>query len=134
MRIRRLLKEEKGSQLIEFVLVFPLIWVLLVFTMDFFTIMYNKQIAMAAAFEAGRIASVQPNFGLARYYAESRAEDELDQAIGLDSKFVQLVPGRYWRKGEHIEARISIRVNLLASQKPYEINESYFVMVENAGD
>ncbi|MGO0058583.1 TadE/TadG family type IV pilus assembly protein [Brevibacillus fluminis] len=132
MKRWRVWREETGSQLVEFVLVFPLIWVLLIFAMDQFTIMYNKQVALAAAFEAGRTASLQPNAGLARYYAGLRADDELEQAIGLKSSDVEVIVNRRWRKGEHLEARVSMTFSLLASNRPYQIDESYFMMVENA--
>lgn len=134
MKRCRIWREERGSQLVEFVLVFPLIWILFVFALDQFAVIYNKQVALSAAFEAGRMASLQPNAGLAKYYAGLRAKDELDQAIGLESSDVKVIVNNRWKKGEHFEARVSMTFNLLASRSPYQINESYFMMVENAGD
>lgn len=134
MRVRQIWNDQRGSQLVEYVLVFPLIWMLLVFAVDTFTILYNKQVVLAAAFEAGRIASVQPKIGLARYHAEERASDGLKQAIGLTSSSVKIVIPKRWHKGEHLEARVSVTFSLLGSRSPYELTESYFMMVENAGD
>lgn len=134
MKRWRVWREERGSQLVEFVLVFPLIWILLIFALDQFTIIYNKQVALAAAFEAGRTASLQPNAGLAKYYAGLRANDEFEQAIGLGTSDVEVIVNKRWRKGEHLEARVSMTFSLLASRSPYHISESYYMMVENAED
>lgn len=73
-RLHTLIHDERGSQLLEFILVFPLVWLLIVFSFDQFSILYNKQKALAAAYEAGRIAAVQPNYGLAAYYAKERGK------------------------------------------------------------
>jgi hypothetical protein len=126
-----LLREEKGSQLLEFIFLFPLFWVLLVFGFDQFTLFYNRQKALAAAYEAGRIACVQPNYGLARYHAERLGLAELKQAIGFETGEVEVVTGGKWRKGNHIESRVSLRFRLFSSREPYEIKESYTMMIEN---
>jgi len=88
--LRRWLRDEQGSQLIEFVLIFPLVWLLIVFSFDQFTILYNRQKALAAAYEAGRIAAVQPNFGLAKYHARERGMAELDQGMEVDERDIVL--------------------------------------------
>lgn len=129
--MRGLLREEKGSQLLEFIFLFPLFWVLLVFGFDQFTLFYNRQKALAAAYEAGRIACVQPNFGLALYHAERLGMEELKQAIGYETGEVEVITGGKWRKGSHIESRVSLRFRLLSSREPYELTESYMMMIEN---
>ncbi|TGV21994.1 pilus assembly protein, partial [Mesorhizobium sp. M00.F.Ca.ET.186.01.1.1] len=40
-KCKQWLRDEQGSQLIEFVLIFPLVWLLIVFSFDQFTILYN---------------------------------------------------------------------------------------------
>ncbi|GAA4721522.1 TadE/TadG family type IV pilus assembly protein [Brevibacillus fulvus] len=132
-RLTKLLKDQRGSQLVEFILTFPLVWMLIVFTFDQFTILYNKQKALSAAYEAGRIASVQPNYGLAQYYASSRGEEELSQAIGITDSDIRIKPVGSWQKGNHFKAVASIRFRLLATGQPYELMESYQMMIENAG-
>jgi hypothetical protein len=131
----RLWREERGSQLLEFIFTFPLVWMLIVFSFDQFTILYNKQKALSAAYEAGRIAAVQPTFSLARYHAEKRGEEELEGGIGVIGAHVHifLKEGR-WRKGNHIESVATISFRLLASGEPLELTESYFMMIENAED
>lgn len=132
-RWSRFVWDERGSQLLEFVLVFPLVWILFVFTFDQFTILYNRQKALEAAYEAGRIAAVQPNFGLAQYHARERGEAELEQGIGTTWGEVRLsLQGGTWKKGNHVEARATIAFRLLASGTPQEVTESYHVMIENA--
>ncbi|GED72918.1 hypothetical protein BRE01_66200 [Brevibacillus reuszeri] len=135
--IRRFLQavihDERGSQILEFILVFPLVWLLIMFSFDQFSILYNKQKAMAAAYEAGRIAAVQPNFGLATYHAAERGEVELSQGIGVTNGEVRLqLEGRGWKKGNHLRADATVSFRLLATGKPYEITESYYMMIENA--
>ncbi|WP_289141463.1 TadE/TadG family type IV pilus assembly protein [uncultured Brevibacillus sp.] len=125
--------DERGSQILEFILVFPLVWLLIMFSFDQFSILYNKQKAMAAAYEAGRIASVQPNYGLASYHAAVRGEAELSQGIGVTDGTVRLqLEGRGWKKGNHLRAEATVSFLLLATGKPYEITESYYMMIENA--
>lgn len=132
-RIRKILRDERGSQLLEYILTFPLLWVLIVFSFDQFTILYNKQRALTTAYEAGRIAAVQPNYGLAKYHGRLRGEQELEEAIGLSHHEINIFPrGGKWRKGHHLESEVTIRFHLLASGKLYELNESYFMMIENA--
>ena len=135
--IRRFAKaivyDERGSQILEFILVFPLVWLLIMFSFDQFSILYNKQKAMAAAYEAGRIAAVQPNYGLAAYHAKERGEAELSQGIGVTDGTVRLqLEGRGWKKGNHLRAEATVSFQLLATGKPYEITESYYMMIENA--
>lgn len=132
-KMRALWKEEEGSQLIEFILVFPLVWLLIVFSFDQFSILYNKQKALAAAYEAGRIAAVQPNYGLASYYAQERGKAELKQAIGLTEGSVQLyLREGSWRKGNHVQTEAALSFTLLGTGSSYQITESYFMMIENA--
>ncbi|MBW5471659.1 pilus assembly protein [Brevibacillus formosus] len=131
--IRARVKDERGSQMIEFILVFPLVWILIVFSFDQFSMMYNKQKALAAAYEAGRIAAVQPNFGLAKFHAKQRGTSELAQGIGVLHKDVQLeLDGNGWRKGSHVKAEATVSFRLLATGELFEITESYHMMVENA--
>jgi hypothetical protein len=133
--MNRLLREERGSQLLEFIFTFPLVWMLIVFSFDQFTILYNKQKALSAAYEAGRIASVQPTFHLARYHAKARGEEELEGGIGVIGAdvYISMREGR-WRKGNHIQSEATISFRLLASGAPYELTESYSMMIENAED
>lgn len=132
-RMMALWKEERGSQIIEFILVFPLVWLLIVFSFDQFSILYNKQKALAAAYEAGRIAAVQPNYGLASYHAQERGKKELRQAIGLTEGSIQLyIREGSWRKGNHVQTEASVSFTLLATGSRYQITESYFMMIENA--
>lgn len=127
------IRDERGSQLLEFIFVFPLVWLLIVFAFDQFSILYNKQKALAAAYEAGRIAAVQPNYGLASYYAKERGGSELEQGIGLTDSSVQLfIRGGGWQKGNHVQAEAKMSFTLLATGKPYEVTESYTMMIENA--
>ncbi|RNB54257.1 pilus assembly protein [Brevibacillus gelatini] len=133
--LRRWLQDERGSQLIEFVLIFPLVWLLIVFSFDQFTVLYNRQKALAAAYEAGRIAAVQPNFGLAKYHARERGMAELDQGMEVaDRDIVLELDGDGWKKGNHftVEAKMSFR--LLATGAVYELSENYHMMIENAED
>lgn len=134
-RLHTLIHDERGSQLLEFILVFPLVWLLIVFSFDQFSILYNKQKALAAAYEAGRIAAVQPNYGLAAYYARERGEAELKEGVGVADHDIQLkIRGGGWKKGNHISAIASMTFNLLATGKKYELTESYSMMIENAED
>ncbi|MFY0545779.1 TadE/TadG family type IV pilus assembly protein [Brevibacillus sp. H7] len=131
----RLKREERGSQLIEFIFTFPLVWVLLVFAFDQFTILYNRQKALAAAFEAGRIAAVQPTYGLARYHGKERGEKELEQAIAATDGEVRIfVKGGKWKKGNHLQTEATVSFRLLASRQPMEVTETYHMMIENAED
>ncbi len=132
--LRRIRAEETGSQLLEFMLTFPLVWVLFVFSADQFSIFYNKQKALAAAYEAGRIACLQPNYGLARYHGRLRGLEELEQAIAARDKEVEILPEGRWKKGNHLLTQATVRFDLLASGQPYEVTESYYMMIENAGD
>ena len=129
---KHLIQDERGSQIIEFIMVFPLIWLLVMFSFDQFCIMYNRQKALAAAYEAGRIAAVQPNYGLAEFYAKQRGKEELRQAIGVSNSSIRLDPQGSWKKGNHVESEASISFTLLTTGKRYEITERYFVMIENA--
>ncbi|MFP3393218.1 TadE/TadG family type IV pilus assembly protein [Brevibacillus sp. SIMBA_040] len=131
--IQAVVHDERGSQILEFILVFPLVWLLIMFSFDQFSILYNKQKAMAAAYEAGRIAAVQPNYGLAAYHATERGETELSQGIGVTDGEIRLqLEGRGWKKGNHLRADATVSFRLLATGKPYEITESYYMMIENA--
>ncbi len=132
MALKRLVKEEKGSQLVEFILVFPFIWILLMFCMDQFTMMYNKQKALAAAYEAGRIAAVQPNYGLAKYHAKQRGGKELEQAMGVTESDVLIRLEKRWGKGEHLEAIATLSFTLPATGEQMTLKESYFMMIENS--
>ncbi|WP_139492558.1 TadE/TadG family type IV pilus assembly protein [Brevibacillus dissolubilis] len=132
--LKRFWREERGSQTIEFVLVFPILWFLFAFSVDQFTILYNKQKALAAAYEAGRFAATQPNFGLAKYYARLKGEKELEQAIGLQRSDIELLPDGRWRKGNHVESRVTVTFPSLATGEVHSLRESYFMMIENAGD
>ncbi|EJL39964.1 hypothetical protein BAG01nite_45870 [Brevibacillus agri] len=133
--LRRWLRDEQGSQLIEFVLIFPLVWLLIVFSFDQFTILYNRQKALAAAYEAGRIAAVQPNFGLAKYHARERGMAELDQGMEVAERDIVLeLDGGGWKKGNHFKAEAKVSFRLLATGAVYELSESYYMMVENAED
>jgi len=126
------MRDERGSQVVEWILTFPLVWFLVMFAFDQFTIMYNKQRVLAAAYEAGRIASVQPNFGLASYHGEEQGMLELEQGLAVDDAGIEIIPEGKWRKGRHFEARASMTFRLLASSEPYSITESYYMMIENA--
>lgn len=132
-KIRAFFLDERGSQMLEFVLVTPLVWLLIVFAFDQFSILYNKQKTLAAAYEAGRIAAVQPNYGLARYHATERGEEELKAGLGVADHDVriELADGR-WKKGNHLRAEATLSFYLLASGQKYELTESYFMMIENA--
>ncbi|MGD8192489.1 TadE/TadG family type IV pilus assembly protein [Brevibacillus ginsengisoli] len=128
------LKQEQGSQVLEFILVAPLVWLLFLFAVDQFTIMYNKQQALSAAYEAGRIACVQPNAGLARYHGSQKGREQLQQAIGMESGEVTISPRGQWQKGSHLISNAQIQFRLLASGQPYVVKESYSMMIENAED
>jgi hypothetical protein len=131
--LQKFFREEKGSQLLEFILTFPLVWILLVFAFDQFTILYNKQRVLAAAYEAGRIAAVQPNYGLAKHHGYAQGAEELEQGINVSHYDVRIIPnGRRWKKGGHFESRATISFRLIASGKWYELTESYHMMIENA--
>ncbi len=134
MKRAAILKCENGSQLLEFVLVSPLVWLLFLFAADQFTIMYNKQKALSAAYEAGRIACVQPNAGLARYHGGERGMEELAEAIGMDNREVKIQPQGRWEKGNHVKATAIVRFWLIASGEPYTVEEEYSMMIENAED
>lgn len=131
-QLRLFWRDERGSQLLEFILVTPLIWMLFIFCFDQFTIMYNKQKLLAAAYEAGRIASVQPNTGLAQYHAASQGLKELDQAIGKKAARIDIFPQGRWRKGNHIEAKATLQFRLIASKDTVQHSASYYMMIENA--
>ncbi|GEB35336.1 MULTISPECIES: TadE/TadG family type IV pilus assembly protein [Brevibacillus] len=134
-KCKQWLRDEQGSQLIEFVLIFPLVWLLIVFSFDQFTILYNRQKALAAAYEAGRIAAVQPNFGLAKYHARERGTAELDQGMEVADKEVVLeLDEGGWKKGNHFKSEAKITFRLLATGALYELSESYHMMIENAED
>ncbi|WP_400161807.1 TadE/TadG family type IV pilus assembly protein [Brevibacillus sp. TJ4] len=130
--LSKMWKDERGSQIIEFIFIFPLIWLLMMFSFDQFSIMYNKQKALAAAYEAGRSAAVQPNYGLADYYAQQLGQAELRQGIGLTGSAITLNPQGSWRKGNHVEAEARISFTLLTTGKRHTITERYVVMIENA--
>lgn len=133
-RMKKLLKEEKGSQMVEFILTMPLVWLLIIFSFDQFTILYNKQKALSAAYEAGRIASVQPNYGLAKFHAQQQGSEELEKGIGITDQEVRINLTGRWQKGNHFESRASVSFRLIASREPYQISESYKMMIENAED
>ena len=133
--VRMVLASERGSQTLEFILVFPLVWILFLFSFDQFSILYNKQKTLAAAYEAGRIAAVQPNFGLASYHARERGEAELREGLGIADQEVRLhLKGGGWRKGNHIVAEASMSFYLLATGEKVNLTESYYMMIENAED
>lgn len=129
--MRKILREERGSQILEFILTMPLLLALVTFVFDQFTILYNKQRALSAAYKAGRIAAVQPNYGLAEYLGENRGMEELAEAIGMEKASVSISSPNVWAKGKHFEARAKISFRLLWSNEPYELRESYYMMVEN---
>ncbi|USG65978.1 pilus assembly protein [Brevibacillus ruminantium] len=126
------LRDERGTQILELILVLPLLWFLFIFSFDQFSILYNRQKVLAAAYEAGRIAAVQPNFGLAKYHAMELGHAELEQGIGRTSSDVRLYVQGGWEKGNHFEAEATMQFRLLASGTPYELKESYHLMIENA--
>lgn len=132
--MKRLWREEKGSQMVEFILVMPLVWLLIVFSFDQFTILYNKQKALSAAYEAGRIAAVQPNYGLAKYHAKQQGGEELEQGIGITDQDVRISVHGRWQKGNHFESQATVSFRLIASSEPFQITESYQMMIENAED
>ncbi|WP_232699066.1 TadE/TadG family type IV pilus assembly protein [Brevibacillus daliensis] len=127
-------RNQRGSQIIEYILVFPLIWFLFVFGCDQFSIMYQKQKALAAAYQAGRFASVQPNFGLAQYIAKKQAKKELKKALYYYEQGIELRVGGSWSKGNHLETEVTLTFPLLASGTTYTVAESYYMMIENAED
>lgn len=132
-RLQRFFHEEKGSQLLEFILTFPLVWILLVFAFDQFTILYNKQKVLAAAYEAGRIAAVMPNYGLAKYHGYEQGATELKQGLNVSDYDVRIMlNGKRWKKGGHFESRATISFRLIASGERYDLTESYHMMIENA--
>lgn len=131
-QITRLICSQRGSQLIEFVLVMPLLWFLVLFAVDQFSLLYNRQKALAAAYEAGRIACLQPNFGLASYYAQQRGLSELADTIGAEEMEIQLIPEGRWRKGNHVKAVAVLTFRFPASGEEQRIVESYYMMIENA--
>lgn len=129
----RLKREERGSQLLEFILTLPLVWVLIVFAFDQFTILFNRQKALSAAYEAGRIAAVQPTFGLARYHGKARGEKQLEQAISVTDGEVRIyLKGGKWKKGNHVQTEATVSFRLLASRELLEVTEGYTMMIENA--
>ncbi|MEJ8547126.1 TadE/TadG family type IV pilus assembly protein [Brevibacillus borstelensis] len=127
-----LIRNERGTQILELILILPLLWFLFIFSFDQFSILYNRQKVLAAAYEAGRIAAVQPNFGLANYHAKEMGHAELKQGIGMTDSQVRLHVQGGWRKGNHFEAEATMKFNLLATGRPYELKESYLLMIENA--
>jgi len=131
-KLIRLLKEERGTQIVEFILVFPLLWFLFVFSIDQFTIVYNKQKALGAAYEAGRFSCIQPTYKLAKYYANLHGFKELKQALAVEESKVELLVKKKWRKGDHVESRVTISFPLLASGELFTVSESYTMMIENA--
>ncbi|WP_126424719.1 TadE/TadG family type IV pilus assembly protein [Brevibacillus marinus] len=131
-QISRLMRSQRGSQLIEFILVMPLLWLLVLFAVDQFALLYNRQKALAAAYEAGRIACLQPNFGLASYHARQRGLAELADTIGVEDREIRLIPEGRWRKGNHVEAVAILTFRLPASGEEQRVVESYYMMIENA--
>ncbi|QQE74605.1 pilus assembly protein [Brevibacillus composti] len=126
------IRDERGSQILELILVLPLLWLLFIFSFDQFSILYNRQKVLAAAYEAGRIAAVQPNYGLAEYHAIRMGEAELQQGIGMTQSGIRLYVHGGWKKGNHFEAEATMQFKRLASGAPYELKESYHLMIENA--
>lgn len=126
-----MLSNERGSQLLEFILMMPLLLALITFVFDQFTILYNKQRALSAAYKAGRIAAVQPDYGLAEFHGEAKGLEELEQGIALEKATVSISDPGVWARGKHFEARARITFRLLWSDEPYELRESYFMMIEN---
>ncbi len=129
--IRKIMREERRSQLLEFILTMPLLLALISFVFDQFTILYNKQRALSAAYSAGRIAAVQPNSGLAEYHGEQRGLRELEDCIGLEEANISIFSPKQWARGKHFETRASISFRLLWSNEPHELRESYYMMIEN---
>lgn len=129
------IREERGSQMLEFILVFPLVWLLILFSFDQFSILYNKQRALAAAYAAGRIAAVQPNYGLAVYHAKERGESEMREGVGVADQSIRIeMKGGGWKKGNHILSEATLSFYLLATGEKMELTESYYMMIENAKD
>lgn len=119
--------------MLEFILVFPLVWLLIVFSFDQFCILYNKQRALAAAYAAGRIAAVQPNYGLAAYHAKERGEAEMREGVGVADQSIRIeMKGRGWKKGNHFLSEATLSFYLLATGEKVELTESYYMMIENA--
>jgi hypothetical protein len=131
-KVLRLVKQQQGTQLLEFILVFPLVWALFIFGMDQFCILYNRQKALAAAYEAGRIACVQPNYGLAKYHGEQMALRELEMAIALREAQVSIQPKGRWEKGNFIQAEVTVTFDLFGSGRSQRVSESYQMVIENA--
>ncbi|MBE5394485.1 TadE/TadG family type IV pilus assembly protein [Brevibacillus borstelensis] len=127
-----LIRNERGTQILELILALPLLWFVFIFSFDQFSILYNRQKVLAAAYEAGRIAAVQPNFGLANYHAAEMGQAELKQGIGMTDSQVRLYVQGGWKKGNHFEAEATMKFHLLATGKPFELKESYHLMIENA--
>lgn len=132
--LTKILREQRGSQLLEFILTMPLVLALVIFSFDQFTILYNKQRALSAAYKAGRIAAVQPSSALADHYAEEVGEEELEQCISIEKGRVSISGPYEWAKGAHFEAKAKVTFRLLWSGELREIRESYTMMIENGSD
>ncbi|GAA0376131.1 TadE/TadG family type IV pilus assembly protein [Bacillus horti] len=121
-KIRRLIKNERGSQLLEFVAMFPLIIFAFLFIWQMALAAYTVVVAEAAARDGARVAAVGADAGSVQNAVQR-------SAYGLNTTSSVQGPQAASYGGEEIT--VVVKAELLTIQVPF-INELEFTVTASA--
>lgn len=79
-RVLNVLKNEDGSEIVEFVMVVPVLMTVLAYMLCFCQIIYASQVALNASNAGVRVAVLQNNQNNALYYAEQTCRNNVSSA------------------------------------------------------
>lgn len=128
------LKEERGSETVEFVILIPALMLFLAFALTITQLLYGSSVAFDAANTGGRTAIIQDN----RRDAESKAitASQLflsDCGMGVTFKECKLEVGGSWKRENICTCCVTVNIKTILPigfQKNYEITRSCPMMIE----
>lgn len=124
-------RDERGSTLVEFALIFPLVLMLLLGIIQYAYIYWSKETAAATAREAARRLSVGTEWTCTKKEAEDRAATA---AIGARPVAVVSYPGGQQRIGGRVEVTVTMHtldVGLFPVPNGGVVTESAVARIEN---
>lgn len=136
--LKKYAKEETGTPLLEFVVVFPLLLIMLSLIMGYAQFFYASQVALTAADIGTRIAVIQENPSDARKKASEAALPYISAyGMGITFRSDEMEYGS-WKRGEictysvTIDVKLPMAVPIKGTLKPVQtITKSGHMMIES---
>lgn len=133
---------KKGQDMIEAVIIIPIFFLILAFTINIAQILLNSYTLKEAVYSGARSAVVCTNLDQANSVAQTQAKTMLKNAMSINKHvdFSSGIDGGTWTKGNLYHFKATATVNLLfpwmengssGFVKTQKISQEMYMMIEN---